>query len=188
MVCDILSYKHNAMSRHVETIRTRLQKFDIKQTRPDPTDHKLHLNPYMSLYGDIWREEIVKTTALKPYVCITDLVKHMYQESERVMKGTKYEYTWYIYHDALSLMTATSCRDWMKKEGILEQWLLPIMGLNDNTRYKHAPTGNSPEMMPLDCSLFQDPHRSVQRHIIYTSDLPRDDPKNYPRYYCSCKK
>ena len=90
-VCDILSYKHNAMSRHVETIRTRLQKFNIKQTRPDPTDHKLHLNPYMSLYGDIWREEIVKTTALKPYVCITDLVKHMYQESERVTKGTKYQ-------------------------------------------------------------------------------------------------
>ena len=119
-------------------------------------------------------------TAIKPFVCIADIVKHMYDESERAMKGTKHENNWYFYHDTLSLMTSNSCKNWMKKEGILDRWLLPTMGLNKGTRYEDSPTGNSPEMMQLDCSLFQDLHRAVQRHIIYTSNLPLDSPKQFP--------
>jgi hypothetical protein len=35
------------------------------------------------------------------------------------------------------------------------------------------------EMMPLDCSLNQDIHMAVSRHVIVTTDLADDDPKKF---------
>ena len=67
-------------------------------------------------------------------------------------------------HDALSLMTATETRDWMKVtfvdgRSIYSQWLLPEVGLSNvlevegskpTTRFANRPPGNVPRLMSLD--------------------------------------
>jgi hypothetical protein len=67
-------------------------------------------------------------------------------------------------------------------ERIYKKWLLPVDGLStddpDLKAYVGRPVGNSPEMMPLDCSLNQDIHVAVDQHVIYTTSLPEsDEPK-----------
>ena len=62
-----------------------------------------------------------------------------------------------FYHDALSIMTAKECREYMEEKGVLKHWILPELGLNDTfARFKGVPLGNSPELMPLDASLNKD--------------------------------
>ena len=95
------------------------------------------------------------------------------------MQDTINKDKWYFYHDALSLMTCADSIEWMKKEGIYKHWLLPCNGLNEGTDYSDKPTGNSPEFMPLDCSLFQDIYLALSRHIIYTGCLDKNDPKKF---------
>ena len=63
-------------------------------------------NPYQARFGDTWRDEIIKSTAFSPFVCITSLVEYMMVESARVMVDTEHANNWYFYHHALSLMTA----------------------------------------------------------------------------------
>ena len=151
----------------------------IDKKKPVAIDHKLSDNPYESRYGVEWENIIKETCNLKPYVLITDMIRHIHDESKRIMKGTPHEDNWYFYHDALSLMTSIDTRNWMKQEGIYDRWLLPSNGLNAGTRYENSPVGNSPELMPLDTTLFQDLKLSVQRHVIFTCNLPPNDPKKF---------
>ena len=58
-------------------------------------------------------------------------------------------------------MTSRSCKDFMKKTGIINHWILPQNKLNENTKYANRPIGNSPEVMPLDSNLNKDLHESV---------------------------
>ena len=118
-----------------------------------------------------------ETKLMKKYVFITTVLKYIIANSSKIMKGTKHEDDWYFYHDALSLMASKETKEWMRKEGILHRWLLPKHGLNKGTVYEKFPTDNSPELMPLDTSLFQDVLVSLKRHIFYTQKLSNDDPK-----------
>ncbi len=78
------------------------------QTRNKPRikDHQKEANPYESKFGLDWEEHIDKSVTLSQYVCITDMVEHIFLESAKLFKGTKHEHDWSFYHDALSLMTA----------------------------------------------------------------------------------
>jgi len=69
-------------------------------------DHKKSKNPYKSLYGDRWMEEIDKLTYMRKYINIRNFVMHMALERDEVMKGTQFEGKGMFKHDALSLMTA----------------------------------------------------------------------------------
>ena len=77
-------------------------------------DHRKSNNPYESKFGDDWRKYLRKLCALSPYVPITDVIKCMYEESQRLMVGTYHEHDWYFYHDALSYMTAKEAKESMK--------------------------------------------------------------------------
>ena len=48
-------------------------------------DHRLASNPYLSLYGDNWERELDNCPAMKHYVRITNLVEHIFQESQKVL-------------------------------------------------------------------------------------------------------
>jgi hypothetical protein len=86
---------------------------------------------------------------------------------------------------SLSLMTDRSCIEWMKSQTIggktfLERWIL-----NDTPQlkiYSNRPVGNSPEMMPWDCSLNKDVLDGLNRHVLLTKDYPKkfslSTPKN----------
>ena len=64
---------------------------------------------------------------------------------------------------------------WMQQQGYLDMWILPINGYNDGTMYANRPVGDSPEMMPLDSSLFEYLHAGVHHHVSITSLLENDN-------------
>ena len=90
-----------------------------------------------------------------------------------------------VYHDALSIMTSRSTKEWMKSKGYLDRWILPSSDLYDNLPkeahrfYEGKPVGNSPEFMPLDTHLNQDLHSSHDLHVTLTQDLPDDNDKKF---------
>ena len=148
-----------------QTIWNAAMEADTIDT-PDPIDHRRSANPYLSKYGDEWEKHLKKSPTMSTNVVITDYIQHIMTESELVMKGTKYEGTWMIYHDTLSLMTAERTKQWMKDNNFFERWVLPTDDLYDNMpeikrKYTNHPLGNSPEFMPWDAHLNQDVHSSL---------------------------
>ena len=63
-------------------------------------------NPYHSRYGEGWVEKLKSSTAMSKFVCITDLIRIIMDEAEKLMKGSVHEDDFYIVHDALVLMTS----------------------------------------------------------------------------------
>jgi hypothetical protein len=152
----------------VKITRNVLQKFcdyskqsqGINQPDDLVLDHRQAKNPYLSLYGEEWEQTIKWSVTLAAYISIADMIEFMVGESQRVMKGTHHEDDWYFYHDTLSLMTATQTIEWMRKKDYLKRWLLPMNQLSKDdsnlANFLNRPIGNSPEMMPWDCSLNKD--------------------------------
>ena len=154
----------------------------IDSDAPELLDHRKASNPYKSRYGDNWRDKVKSVVTMSHFVCVTELIDHIFTESERIMRGTKYELTWSVYHDALSLMTAKDSIEYMKEKNWYHHWVLPLNGLQDNqglNRYRDRPVGNMPEAMPWDMSLNRDLHSIVRRHVAETSMLPKDDPNKF---------
>ena len=85
----------------------------------------------MSLYPDTYEKELRNTTALQNSCTINDLIDHIFTESEKIFQGTAYEDNWYVYHDALSLLTSKKAVDYMKEKGYYKHLILPLFGLND---------------------------------------------------------
>ena len=98
---------------------------------PSEIDHQKKDNPYKSKYGSEWKTYLKKSVTFSHSVTVTDYFKHMMSESKRVMEGTIHEDTWMVYYDALSLMTSKATKDWMKKMGYYERWVLPSEDLYD---------------------------------------------------------
>ena len=82
------------------------------------------------------------------------------------MKGSVHEDNFFIVHDALVLITAKETINWMRQNGYLHQWLLPLNLLQDGTPYARRPVGNSPEFKPLDNLLNRDILHSLRMHIV----------------------
>eukprot|EP01046_Picozoa_sp_COSAG06_P074256 COSAG06_NODE_22618_length_717_cov_64.399676_1_plen_191_part_10 len=58
----------------------------------------------------------------------------------------------------------------MEEKGYLKRWVLPKAGLNEGSAYyRNRPVGDSPELMPLDCSLNKDVDDAVARMVAITS-------------------
>lgn len=144
-------------------------------------DHKKAENPYASLYGETWNDQINESVTLKGTCCITVLVEHMIRESQAVMRGTKWENMPMFYHDALTLLKCEETKSWMRAKGFLSYWVLPELGLNNGTTYAGRPVGNSPEMMPWDCSLNKDVDDVFLQHVAWTSNLSETDPKKFSK-------
>jgi hypothetical protein len=107
----------------------------------------------------------------------------MKTETERVFKGTTHEHDCRFYHDALSLLTAKTTKQYMTEKGILPMWILPQQGLmkydESLKNYYDRPVGNSAELMVLDNTLNKDIHESVAMHIQYTSNFGKDDIRKF---------
>ena len=115
---------------------------------------------------------------MNKFMCIKELIKHIHDKSESVMKRTKYENDWFFYHDALSLMTAKTTITWMKEQGYYKRWVLPL-GINKGTPFFGRPIGNSPEMMPMDSSLNKDVDDEVWYHVSLTTTLSEENPLKF---------
>ncbi|CAB9531524.1 hypothetical protein SEMRO_3632_G349860.1 [Seminavis robusta] len=109
------------------------------------------------------------------------MVEHIFEETKAHMQEIHEEDCddWWVYHNALSLMTATTTRAWVEEKGYLKHWILPECGLNAHTPkhkryYSQAPVGNSPELMPWDCSLNKDFDYAIDYRVLQTHRLPED--------------
>merc|ERR1712032_613683 len=126
---------------------------------PEPIDHRKHTNPYVSKFGDNDWEHYCDKAALNSQICITALIDHIFDTTKKFYNPNQGDDNeWWVYHDALSLMTAKESVEYMKRKEYYSHWILPEGDLmNDGTEdlkaYRSAPVGNSPEIMPLDCSL-----------------------------------
>lgn len=155
------------------------------ENSPKIIDHRASSNPYRSKFGEDWEQHLQASPTFSNSSCICNYIEHMMRESEQVMKGTIHEKTWMVYHDALSIMTSRSTKEWMKEKGYLDRWILPSSDLYDNLPinarrfYQGKPVGNSPEFMPLDTHLNQDLHYSHDFHATITQHLSDDDPKKF---------
>ena len=89
---------------------------------------------------------------MSKFFCITDLIRFMMKEAEKLMKGSVHENDFFIVDNALVLITANETIKWMKNNNYSHRWLLPMNGFQDGTPYDGSPVGNSPEFMPLDNS------------------------------------
>ena len=138
---------------------------DIQKTPPPNIDHRKHANPYESLHGSDWLDKIKKVTGVKQYCNVQDLVIHIYRETKKIYANTPYSSFFLFYHDALSQMNCKDTIDWMREPDILQHWILPEHGYNAGTKYADHAVGNTPEVMPLDCSLFHDLDEGVNKHI-----------------------
>jgi hypothetical protein len=83
-------------------------------------------------YVDLeWEKMMGLSRLMSPYNCVTELVTHIYKESERAMKGTAHEKDWVFYHDALSLMTSQETVKWKENtfgengESYYDRWIMP---------------------------------------------------------------
>jgi len=142
---------------------------------PPDTDYRKASNPYLSRYGASWKDKIKSACTMSQYVCVTDMIQHIHDETAKLFDGKTDD--WAFYHDALSLMTSGDTLQWMKEKDIHRRWILPVLGLNaDRPNFAKAPPGNSPEIHPLDDNLNQDAHAGVERHILMTTHLPEDNP------------
>ena len=87
---------------------------------------------------------------MSKFFCITDLIRFMVKEGEKLMKGSVHKEDFCIVHDALVLMTYKEMITCMRENYELCRWFLPMNGSQDGTTYARLPVGNSPKFMPLD--------------------------------------
>ena len=75
---------------------------------------------------------------------------------------------WWVYHDALSQITDKECVAYMTEQKYYDHLIKPDLGCNAGTIYEGRLVGNSPELNPLDCSLFADLTHALTLHICLT--------------------
>ena len=68
-------------------------------------DHRKAKNLYLSRYGERWVDKLNSSTAMSKFCCITNLIRLMINEPEKLMKGSVHEDDLFIVHNALVLMT-----------------------------------------------------------------------------------
>ena len=90
-------------------------------------------------------DKLNSSTEMPKFCCITDLIRFRLNEAEKLMKGSVHKDGFYIFHDALVLMTAKETINWMKQKGYLHRWLLLLNGLQDGTPYAGCNVGNIPK-------------------------------------------
>ena len=69
-------------------------------------DHRKAKNPYLSRYGEIWVDKLKSSTEMSKFCFITNLIRFMMNEAEKLIKGSVHKDNFFIVHDALVLMTA----------------------------------------------------------------------------------
>eukprot|EP00536_Pseudo-nitzschia_multiseries_P013397 jgi/Psemu1/35149/gm1.35149_g len=136
-------------------------------------------NPYESLYGRSWKEEVDKVCMVGK-VCVTEMIDYMFDQTKRIFGDEGF-----VYHDALVLMTCADSVSYMKEKGYYKHWILPELDLTGEQGgvggslklYRNRPVGNRPEANPLDTSLFSQLNRAVDQHVVLTQGFIDENKK-----------
>jgi len=136
---------------------------------------------YAERYKDTWQDE-VKKTVNKDHCSIKELIDHMVSESNKLYKATKYENTFFIFHDALSTYFEFAAQQYINSIGFHNRIVRCYGDTNKDAgikRYQHKLVGDTPEFCPLDAHLFSDYKRSVAMHCSLTSVYPITDKQRF---------
>ena len=68
---------------------------------------------------------------------------------------------------------------WMEQQGHIRHWILPELGVNEGIPHSDHNVGKPPELMSLDCSLFNDLNEGIDVHVIVASILETKDPNKF---------
>eukprot|EP00536_Pseudo-nitzschia_multiseries_P014531 jgi/Psemu1/39043/gm1.39043_g len=156
----------------------RLQSV-LKVTPPPVFDHRQADNPYESLYGRSWEEEVDKVYMVGK-VCVTEIIDYMFDQTNRIFGDEGF-----VYHNALVLMTCADSVSYMKEKSYYKHWILPELNLMGEQGgvggslkvYRNGPVGNRPEANPLDTSLFSQLNRAVDQHVVLTQGFIDENKK-----------
>ena len=92
----------------------RLEYLPGKPT-PSTKYHRKAKIPCFLRYGERWVEKLQSSSSMSKFCCITDLIRFMMKEAEKMMKGSVHEDHLFIVHHALVLMTSKDKITWMKE-------------------------------------------------------------------------
>ena len=107
-------------------------------------------------------------------MCITEVMDHIIEEGNRVFKGSTHADDWCIYHDRLSSWWSVEAQLYLHEKGFgYRQWKAAGDTNNHISKYYQGSLmGDSPELMPLDSSLFNELINGVHTHALTTRHLP----------------
>ena len=126
----VLSYGFPKLSiRVLGQIYEHAQVALPRKPTPSTKDHRKARNPYFLRYGERWVQKLKSSSSMPKFCCITDLIRFMMKEAEKLMKGSVHEDDFFIVHNALQLMTANETIEWMKDNNCFHRCLLPMNGL-----------------------------------------------------------
>ncbi|KAJ1382079.1 hypothetical protein B484DRAFT_461950, partial [Ochromonadaceae sp. CCMP2298] len=145
---------------------------------------KLPVHPYdyKVKYPDTWEKVVegVVGRGKDRKVCITALMAHVIDESERIYAGTPQADTFSIFHDGLSAWWEKEAQEYMQMRGYAHRQLRCIGLVNKGTRYAGRMVGDSPEICrALDAHGFADHKLSMAYHTSLSSIYAEDDPRRF---------
>ena len=135
-------------------------------SRTSLKDNRKAKNPYLSIYGERWVDKLKSSTAMSKLFFITNLIRFMMNEAEKLMKGSVHGDDLFIVQYDLVLMTSKETINWMIQNGYLHKCLFPLNGLQYGTSYTGHPIGNSPKFKPLDKLLNRDILHYLRMHSV----------------------
>ena len=169
----------------IQTLKNMILQYlqALRGSRPRPTviSHAEIPNPYESLYGSEWKQVILKTARMKRSILVNIHVKQIYENTKKVFSGTMYANNFYIYNDALSLMTPSLCKEYMTRKDIINHWVLPQKDINKRTKFSNRPVDNSLEVMPMDSNLNKDLHEGVNWLCCITNRPDNTDQRKFSK-------
>ena len=107
---------------------------------------------------------------------IQKLIDHVIDDGNRLFADTRYKNSWVIYHDALPQWWEADAQAHIAKRGFAHrQWRARgATNREVHDRYKDKLMGDSPELMPLDSSLFGDQIEKVAWLVMTTAHLEKE--------------
>ena len=91
---------------------------------------------YQAKYGRLWKRKVKEQIGKgSNTVCnVTDLMDHAINEGTLLFRGTPYERTWVIYHDALSAWWSAAAQEHMRKRKFHDRQVRGLGLTNRGTR------------------------------------------------------
>ena len=125
---------------------------------------------YQSIWGDNWKDHILKSFT---DIYITLIMDHVISEGDRLFAVTTFADNWKICHDAIPKWWEKSSQDHIQMWGFWhQQWMANyLINGKIHVQYRNRLMGDSPELIPLDSSLFNDLIEGIALNIVATGSM-----------------
>ena len=130
---------------------------------------------YKGRWPDTWEVELRAAVKTDGFVCVTELMDHVIDESERVYKGTVAEGKFFIFHDCLLQWWTPEAQKHMTARGYehRQMRILPPTCAKVHKRYQLKLVGDSPELCRgLDSHGFADLDAAVTLNCSLATYYP----------------